>query len=97
MMYEICDELDVPYEKSGTDSFRHRRKRHEGASASWKALHRENHVEARIVEPPELYELQPDIGEDVKAVLWVPGRRHHDAVLCDLRTGGKRTPQRRGV
>lgn len=24
MMYEICDELDVPYEKSGTTVFAHR-------------------------------------------------------------------------
>ena len=29
-------------------------------------------MEARIVETAELYEMQPNIGEDVKAVLWVP-------------------------
>ena len=71
MMYEICDELDVPYEKSGTTVFA----TDESGMKELQKLEgfaRENHVEARIVEPPELYELQPNIGEDVKAVLWVP-------------------------
>ena len=71
MMYEICDELDVPYEKSGTTIFA-------TDESGMKELHKlegfahENHVDVRIVEPPELYELQPNIGKDVKAVLWVP-------------------------
>ena len=71
MMYEICDELDVPYEKSGTTVFA----TDESGMKELRKLEgfaKENNVEARIVEPPELYELQPDIGEDVKAVLWVP-------------------------
>ena len=71
MMYEICDELDVPYEKSGTTVFA----TDESGMKELRKLEgfaKENNVEARIVEPLELYELQPDIGEDVKAVLWVP-------------------------
>ena len=71
MMYEICDELDVPYEKSGTTIFA----TDESGMKELRKLEgfaKENHVDVRIVEPPELYELQPDIGKDVKAVLWVP-------------------------
>ena len=71
MMYEICDELDVPYEKSGTTIFA----TDESGMKELRKLEgfaHENHVDVRIVEPPELYELQPDIGKDVKAVLWVP-------------------------
>lgn len=71
MMYDLCDELDVPYEKNGTTIFAtddagiEELKKLEGFAA-------QNHVEVHIVYPPELYDLQPDIGPDVKAVLWVP-------------------------
>ncbi len=71
MMYEICDELDVPYLKNGTTIFA-------TDDSGMKELYKlqefakENHVEVEIVTPPRLYELQPDIGKDVKAVLWVP-------------------------
>lgn len=71
MMYEICEELDVPVLKNGTTIFA----TDENGMAELRKLKGfadENHVEARIVTPPELYELQPDIGKDVKAVLWVP-------------------------
>ena len=71
MMYEICEELNVPVLKNGTTIFA----TDENGMAEIRKLKGfadENHVEARIVTPPELYELQPDIGKDVKAVLWVP-------------------------
>lgn len=45
MMYEICDELDVPYEKSGTTVFATDESGHERASEAGR-LCRENHVEA---------------------------------------------------
>ncbi len=71
MMYEICEELDVAYQKSGTTIFA----MDENGIAELEKLEgfaEENGVEVEIVRPPKLYELQPDIGENVKAVLWVP-------------------------
>ena len=71
LMYQICDELDVPYLKNGTTIFA-------TDDAGMKELEKLlgyaelNKVRARIVTPPELYDLQPDIGKDVKGVLWVP-------------------------
>lgn len=71
LMYQICDELDVPYLKNGTTIFA---TDENGMRELQKLLHYAelNHVRAEIVTPPELYRLQPDIGKDVKGVLWVP-------------------------
>ena len=71
LMYQICDELSVPYLKNGTTIFA---TDENGMQELRKLLHyaEQNHVHAEIVEPPALYDLQPDIGKDVKAVLWVP-------------------------
>lgn len=71
MMYEACTQLDVPFEKSGCmvfatdDSGMAELEKLKGFAA-------ENGVSVKILRPPELYELQPEIGKDVKAVLWVP-------------------------
>lgn len=71
MMYEACTQLDVPFEKSGCmvfatdDSGLAELDKLEGFAA-------ENGVRVEIVRPPQLYKLQPEIGRDVKAVLWVP-------------------------
>ena len=71
LMYQICDELDVPYLKNGTTIFA---TDDNGMKELQKLLHYAelNHVRAEIVTPPELYDLQPDIGKDVLGVLWVP-------------------------
>ena len=71
LMYQICDELSVPYLKNGTTIFA---TDESGMRELYKleGFARENHVRAEIVTPPSLYELLPDIGKDVKAVLWVP-------------------------
>ena len=71
MMYEICDELDVPYLKNGTTIFA---TDDNGMKELEKLLHYAeiNQVRAEIVTPPALYDLQPDIGRDVRGVLWVP-------------------------
>jgi glycerol-3-phosphate dehydrogenase len=71
MMYEICDELDVPYLKNGTTVFA---TDEQGMQELYKLqdFAQQNGVHVEIVTPPQLYELQPDIGKDVKAVLWVP-------------------------
>lgn len=71
MMYEICDELDVPYLKNGTTIFA---TDDNGMKELEKLLHyaKINQVRAEIVTPPALYDLQPDIGRDVRGVLWVP-------------------------
>ena len=71
MMYEACTQLDVPFEKSGCMVFA----TDESGLAELDKLEgfaAENGVHVEIVRPPQLYQLQPDIGEDVKAVLWVP-------------------------
>ena len=71
MMYEVCDELDVPYLKNGTTIFA---ADENGMKELRKLLGfaEENGVRAEVVTPPRLYELQPDIGKDVLGVLWVP-------------------------
>ena len=38
MMYEICDELDMPYEKSGTTVFATDESAKRKSFRSWKAL-----------------------------------------------------------
>ena len=71
MMYEICDELDVAYEKSGCTIFA----TDESGMNELRKLEgygKENGVEVRIVDGDELHEMQPHMGKDVKAVLWVP-------------------------
>lgn len=71
MMYEACTQLDVPFEKSGCMVFA----TDDSGLAELDKLEgfaRENGVHVEIVKPPELYELQPEMGRDVKAVLWVP-------------------------
>ncbi len=71
MMYQLCDELSVPYEKSGTTIFA----TDDNGMAELEKLKgfaKENGVEVEIVSGSKLHELQPDIGKDVKAVLWVP-------------------------
>lgn len=71
MMYEACTQLGVPFEKSGLMVFA-------TEESGLKELDKlvdyadKNGVHVEIVRPPELYEMQPDIGRDVKAVLWVP-------------------------
>lgn len=71
MMYQLCDELDVPYQKSGTTIFA-------VDDAGLKELDKlsryaeANHVHVEIVRQPELFELQPDMSPEVKALLWVP-------------------------
>lgn len=71
LMYQICDELEVPYLKNGTTIFA---TDENGMKELEKLLHYAelNHVRAEIVTPPALYDLQPDIGKDVLGVLWVP-------------------------
>lgn len=71
MMYEACTQLDVPFEKSGCMVFA----TDDSGLAELDKLQgfaKENGVHVEIVRPPELYELQPEMGRDVKAVLWVP-------------------------
>lgn len=71
MMYEACTQLGVPFDKSGCMVFA----TEESGLAELEKLKgfaAQNGVHVEIVKPPELYELQPDIGKDVKAVLWVP-------------------------
>lgn len=71
MMYEACEQLDVPFEKSGCMVFA----TDDSGIAELEKLEgfaEQNGVHVEIVRPPELYDLQPEIGKDVKAVLWVP-------------------------
>jgi len=71
MMYPLCDELDVPYQKSGTTIFA-------TDDSGMRELHKlkkfaiQNHVEAEIIPYPDLLEKQPDMGSEVRAILWVP-------------------------
>ena len=71
LMYQICEELDVPFLQNGTTIFA---TDENGMKELRKLLGfaADNGVRAEIVTPPRLYELQPDIGKNVKAVLWVP-------------------------
>ncbi|MDO4517831.1 MAG: NAD(P)/FAD-dependent oxidoreductase, partial [Bacillota bacterium] len=71
LMYEACEELEVPYRKNGTaifatdeNSMKELYKLEESAKA--------NKVSVEIIEPPKLYEFQPNIGKEVKAMLWAP-------------------------
>lgn len=71
LMYEACDELGVPYLKNGTTVFATDENGMEELR-KLKGFAEQNRVRAEIVTPSELYSLQPDIGPDVKGVLWVP-------------------------
>ncbi|MDO5133047.1 MAG: NAD(P)/FAD-dependent oxidoreductase [Eubacteriales bacterium] len=71
LMYRICDELEVPYLKNGTTVFA---TDENGMRELYKleGFAKENHVRAEVITPPALYELQPEIGKDVRGILWVP-------------------------
>lgn len=71
LMFEACRDLDVPVQKSGTMVFA----TDESGIRELETLSgyaEKNGVHVEILYPPELYDLQPDMGKEVKAVLWVP-------------------------
>lgn len=72
MMYQLCDELDVPYLKNGTTIFA----TDDNGMKELEKLEgfaRENGVHVEILTGDDMHRLQPDLGPDVIGVLWVPG------------------------
>lgn len=71
LMYQTCDELGVPYLKNGTTIFA-------TDDASMNELYKlqetakQNQVHVELIEPPKLYEMQPRIGKEVRAILFAP-------------------------
>lgn len=71
MMDELCKELEVPMLRCGTMIFA-TNENEEQELFRLKANGDANNVPVSIVRPPELYEMQPDIGKVITAVLWAP-------------------------
>lgn len=71
MMFEACTELDVPFGKTGLMIFA---TEESGMAEIDKLVEyaQKNQVRVEVVKPPKLYEMQPNMGKDVKEVLWVP-------------------------
>jgi glycerol-3-phosphate dehydrogenase len=71
MLGDLCAELDVAFNRCGTMVFattEENLRELERLKVNGEA----NGVPVEIITPPALYEMQPDIGRDVLAVLWAP-------------------------
>lgn len=71
LLYQALDELEVPYLKNGTTVFATDEAGMEEIR-KLKGFAEVNHVRAEIMTTEEFRKLQPDMGEGVKGVLWVP-------------------------